>query len=48
MKSFATVLMSALIFLLFLYSVNGKHYLIETEEKLKTMDNGNNKIKNIR
>ena len=43
MKSFATVLMSALILLLFLYSVNGKKYLIETKEKLKTKDNGNKK-----
>merc|ERR1711934_95427 len=46
MKSFATVLMSAIIFLLFLYSVSGKHFLIETEEKLKSKNNGNNK--NIR
>jgi len=42
MKSFATVLMSALIFLLFLYSVSGKHFLVETKEKLKTKDHRNN------
>ena len=38
MKSFATVLMSAIIFLLFLYFVSGEHYLVETKDKKETKE----------